>query len=263
MKLSFLKWGVGILAAFILVLVINPFTIVGAGERGVVLTWGAFNGTVLEPGLHFVMPIAQRVVKVDVRTQKLEAIGSEAYSHDLQNVKVHSVVNYNIDPKAAGLVYQQYGLGFENKILMPNLEASVKQTIAKYKADELLSKRGEVQSEIEVAYRLALPTEFIVTKYALVNESFSDAYEQAIEAKQVAQQQAEKASNELRKAEIDAKARVAQAQGEAEAIKIQAQAITQQGGQAYVDLMAIQKWDGKLPVQMIPGGTVPFIDLNK
>jgi len=254
---------VALLGLLFLGALLNPLVIIGAGERGIVLNWGAFQGQVDEPGLHWRTPFAQSVVKMDVRTDKLEIEASDAYSHDLQNVKIHSVVNYNPDPKQVGAIYQQYGTAYEAKVLQPALEAAVKQVIAQYTAEEILSKRGEVQGQIETTFRASIPDSFIVTKYSLVDEAFSDQFEAAIEAKQVAQQNAEKAENDLKKAQIDAEARVAQAKGEAEAIKIQAEAITQQGGQSYVDLQAIQKWNGQLPSQMIPGATLPFINLTK
>lgn len=259
-------WAALVVAAFIFILILNPFVVVDAGERGVVLTWGAFEGQVLDPGLHFRIPIAQSVVKMNVRTEKLQIDASDAYSHDLQNVKITSALNYNLDPKQVGTMYQQFGLDYENKILYPNLEASIKQTVAKYSAEEILSKRGEVQSEIEVAFRQSIPSAFMVTKYALVNETFSEAYEAAIEAKQVAQQNAEKAENELKQAKIDAESRVAQAQAEAQAIKLQSEAAN---NDKYVNLKAldvqleaIRKWDGQLPTQMVPGAALPFINLT-
>lgn len=255
------KIGYLIVGLFILYFVLDAFTIVSAGERGVLLTWGAFNGTVFQPGLHVKIPLVQEVIKMNVQTNKIEVARSEAYSHDLQVVNIHSVINYNIDPQAVGNVFQQYGLDFEGKVLTPNLEASVKQTVAKYTAEALLSKRAEVQDEIQSALKSSIPTQFVVTKYALVNEQFSEDFEKAIEAKQVAQQEAEKAKNELTKAQIDAESRIAQAKGEAEAIKIQAQAIQQQGGAEYVRLKTIEKWNGILPTYMT-GNTVPFINVN-
>lgn len=255
------KIGFFIVALVFLSIFFGSFTIIPAGERGVLLTFGAFNGTVFQPGLHFKIPYVQEVVKVNVQTNKIEVNRSEAYSRDLQAVEVHSVINYNVDPTSVGNVYQQYGLDFEGKVLTPNLEASVKQTIAKYTAEELLSKRAEVQDQIQTALKSSVPPQFVVTKYALVNEQFSEDFEQAIEAKQVAQQAAEKAKNELTKAQIDAESRVAQAKGEAEAIKIQAQAIQQQGGAEYVKLKAIEKWNGILPTYMM-GDTVPFVNLK-
>ncbi len=251
-----------VLALVIIIFALSSFTTVKAGERGIVLNWGAVSGQVYEPGLHFKVPFMQRIRKMNVQTQAMEIQKSEAYSHDLQVVDIHSVINYNIDSSSVGTVYQQYP-DFEVNILAPNLEASIKQTIAKYTAEELLSKRAEVQSEIETALKTSVPPQFIVTKYALVNEAFSPEFEAAIESKQVAQQKAEQAKNELAKAQIDADSRIAQAKGEAEAIQIQAQAIEQQGGANYVQLQAISKWDGHLPNQMIPGSTVPFVNLTK
>ena len=118
------------IASFLIVLILagialSTYTIVGAGERGVSLTWGAFNGKVLEPGLHWLVPIAQSVVKMDVKTTSLRLEGSEAYSHDLQVVEIDSVLNYNIDPFSVGAVYKDIGLDFESKIIRPNLEAAI------------------------------------------------------------------------------------------------------------------------------------------
>ncbi len=256
------KAAIGVLVAIFVLF--SSWTIVGAGERGVVLTFGAFNGTVLDPGFHFVVPIAQHVVKMNVQTNKIDIAKSESYSHDLQVVDIHSAINYNLDPASAGTIYQKYGLDFEANILIPNAEAAVKQTIAKYTAEQLLSERSEVQSQIQEAIKQAIPSSFIVTKYALVNEAFSAAYEQAIEAKQVAQQEAEKAQNELKKAQIDAESRIAQAKGEAEAIKIQAQAIQQQGGANYVELKRVEKWDGHYPTTYFAGtGGTPLINIGQ
>lgn len=250
----------GVLVFVVLIVGLMSFTTVKSGERGVVLNWGAFNGQTFEPGLHFKVPFVQSVRKMNVQTQAMEIQKSEAYSHDLQVVDIHSVINYNIDSSSVGTVYVQYP-DFQVNILAPNLEASIKQTIAKYTAEELLSKRAEVQGEIETALKTSVPKQFTVTKYALVNESFSPEFEKAIESKQVAQQDAERAKNELTKAQIDAEARVATATGEAKAIQIQAQAITQQGGKEYVNLKWVEKWDGRLPITSL-GSATPLINIG-
>jgi regulator of protease activity HflC (stomatin/prohibitin superfamily) len=170
-------------------------------------------------------------------------------------------VNYNVNPTDAGTIYQQYGLEFGSKILRPALEAAIKQTVARYTAEELLNKRGEIQQEIENAFRSSIPNTFTVSKYALVNEDFSDQYEAAIEAKQVAQQNAEKAKNELEQAKTDAQAQIEKAKGQAETIRIQAQAITQQGGANYVKLKWIEHWNGQLP-QYTMGDATPLTNLK-
>lgn len=255
---------VTLFAVVFAVIALNPFVVVGAGERGVVLNWGAFQGQVMEPGLHLRLPLMQDVANINVQTQKVTIPQSEAYSRDLQVVNVHSALTYNIDPREVGFLYAEIGLSYEEKIVIPALEASVKQIYAQYSAEELLTKRGEVQEQIEKIFKKTIEGKhLIVQHYALVNESFSPEFEKAIEQKQIAEQSALKAKNDLNRITIESEQRITQARGEAEAIKIQAQAIQQQGGQEYVQLQAIAKWDGKLPSQMLSGGTVPFINVAK
>jgi len=255
---------VALFIIIILVFALNPLVVVDAGTRGVVLNWGAFQGQVLEPGLHFRVPFMQDVIKINIQTEKLVLPESIAYSHDLQVVTVASALTYNIDPKEVGLLYSEVGPSYEEKIITPSLEASVKQIYAQYTAEELLSKRGEVQSEIEDAFKKTIEGKHIVVQhYALVNESFSADFENAIEQKQIAEQSALKAKNDLDRIKIESEQRVTQANAEAQAIKIQAEAIQQQGGAEYVQLQAIAKWDGRLPSQMLSGGTVPFLNIVK
>lgn len=250
--------------AVVIIFMLNPLVVVDAGERGVVLNWGAFQGQIMEPGLHVRVPFMQEVVKINVQTEKIEIKDSEAYSHDLQIVTVQSALTYNIDPKEVGLLYAEIGPSYEEKIITPSLEASVKQVYAQYTAEELLSKRSQVQEEIEQSFKKTIEGKHIIVQhYALVNESFSPEFENAIEQKQIAEQSALKAKNDLDRITIESEQRVTQAKAEAEAIKIQAEAIQQQGGAEYVQLQAIAKWDGKLPTQMLSGGTVPFINLTK
>ena len=256
--------AIGVVVAVVLIFLMNPLVVVDVGTRGVVLNWGAFQGQVMEPGLHFRVPFMQDIIKINVQTEKLDLKASAAYSRDLQVVTVESALTYNIDPKEVGLLYAEIGASYESKIINPSLEASIKQVFAQYTAEELLAKRGQVQAEVEEAFKKTIEGKHIIVQhYALVNESFSDEFEKAIEQKQIAEQSALRAKNDLDRIKIESEQRVTQANAEAQAIKIQAEAIQQQGGAAYVQLQAIDKWDGKLPTQMLSGGTVPFINLAK
>lgn len=264
------NWKLGSFLGVIVLLIViffalNPFVFVDAGERGVKLTWGALTGEILDPGLSFRLPVAQTVVPVNVRTQTIEIAQSEAYSKDLQVVDIHSVSNYNIKPNQVGEFYQQYGDNIDN-IMSSRLEAAIKQTVAQYSAEELLQKRSEVQAEIQKAYAGSVPTVVDVTNYSLVNESFSKDFEAAIERKQIAQQDAEKAQNDLKRTQIEAEQRVAQANAEAEAIKVQSEAANNDKyialKQLDVQLAAVAKWNGQLPVSMIPGAALPFLNLK-
>jgi len=254
-----------LLAAIILFFALNPFVIVESGERGVKLTWGAVTGEILAPGLSFRIPIAQSVVPISVRTQTLEIEESQAYSKDLQVVNIHSVSNYNIIPEKVGDFYKQYESNIDN-ILSSRLEAAIKQTIAQYSAEELLQKRGEVQGEIQKVFAASVPDVVQVSSYSLVNEAFSADFEAAIERKQVAAQDAEKAQNDLKTTQIQAEQRIAQANAEAEAIKVQSEAANNDKyvalKQLDVQQAAIEKWDGHLPNSMIPGSALPFLQIK-
>ena len=149
--------------------IINSFTTVDAGERGVVVRWGAFEGRVFEPGLHIVVPIAENVVKMDVRSNKFSLESSEAYSKDLQVVKIESALLYQIDPAQVGNIYQEIGTALEEKVILPSLEAAIKQTVAKYTAEEILAQRARVQQEIEDAVRTSIaPRHMIVDRKSVV-----------------------------------------------------------------------------------------------
>lgn len=248
--------------ALIVLLVVNPMVIVNAGERGVVLKWGAVQSEILNEGLNWVTPIAEDVQMVNVQTQKLEAT-TLSYSKDLQTITVKLALNYHIKPEIVGKLWQDVGKDFQSRLIDPAIQESVKSAVAKFTAQELIDKRPVVKDEIKTELLNRLTDYFVVDEFSITDFSFSDQYEAAVESKQVAEQSALKAENDLKRVQFEADQRVAQAKAEAEAIKIQAEAITQQGGKDYVQLKAIEQWNGQLPSQMIPGATVPFIDLTK
>ncbi len=264
----FKKIAIGFLVFFaiIAVLIINPFTTIDAGERGVVLRWGAFQGRILQPGLHVITPVMDQVVKMNVQTTRFSIEDSEAYSKDLQVVSIESALLYQLDEAEVGKIYQEIGTNIEGKIIQPSLEAAIKQVIAKYTAEEILNLRAQVQQEIESAVRASIASSHVlVSQYAMVNEKFSSEFEGAIERKQVAEQDAKRAENELKRIRIEADQRVAQAQAEATAIKLQSDAAS---NEKYVSLKALEvqmeavrKWDGHLPTSMIPGSALPFVNV--
>lgn len=258
-----LKYLIGFVIVLVVLLIINPFVKIDAGERGVILNWGKVSDQVLDEGLHFRTPIVQKIKKIDVTVQKVEA-GADAASKDLQTVTTDIALNYSVDPQFANKVYQTYRNNHVERVILPAIQEKVKATTAQYTAEELITKRTDVKGTLKslISERLA-EAHLLVDDISITNFSFSEGFDAAIEAKQTAEQDALKAENELRRIKIEAEQKVATAQAEAEAIRIQAQAVTQQGGKDYVQLKAIEQWDGKLPTQMIPGATVPFIDLTR
>lgn len=252
-----------IVIAAIGVLVMNPFVIVGAGERGVVLNFGAVQGTVLDEGIHFRVPIMQRVIKIDVKVHKSET-GAEAASKDLQDIRSTIAVNYHILADKANWVYQNLGTSFKERIIDPAVQEVVKAITAKYNAVELITQREKVRDEIKALLKSRLLTyNIVVDDFSIVNFKFSQQFEQAIEAKQTAEQLALKAQRDLERIKIEADQKVASAKAEAESLRLQKENVTPQLiklRQIEASIKAIEKWDGHLP--KINSGAVPFIDLK-
>ena len=240
-----------IIGILVLILFLGTFKIVGAGNRGVMLTLGAVSDRSLGEGLHFKLPIIQKIVVLDVKTVKYEATVL-AYSKDIQTVDAILALNYHIDKDRANKVYQEIGKDYESRIINPAMQESLKAVSAKYTAQELIEKREVVKDEIKAQLAEILAVRNImVDELSIVNFDFSADFEKAVEAKQVAQQSALKAENDLKRIKTEAEQRVASAEAEARAIQIQAQAITQQGGKEYVNLKWVEKWTGQLPTYVM------------
>jgi len=237
------------------------FETISAGERGVVLRWGDYDG-ILEEGFHVVNPISVGIQVMNVQVQKVEVL-ADAASKDLQSANSTVALNYHIDPKRVGTLYQQIGRDYEAQVIAPAIQEAVKAGTALFTAEELISKRAAVKGAIKQDLVTRLDKFYIlIDDFSIVNFEFSEQFDAAIEAKQVAEQQALQAENDLRRIEVEAKQTIESAKAKAEAIRIQAQAITQQGGQAYVELKTVEKWNGTLPVNFYGSGPVPFINIK-
>jgi regulator of protease activity HflC (stomatin/prohibitin superfamily) len=249
---------IGVLVGFGL----GSFTIISAGHQGVQVTLGQVNMVTLNEGFHFINPVST-VNEVSVRVTKAELQQASAGTKDLQVVHTNIVVNYRLDGSKVAHVYKEFGLELEDKILMPAVNEAFKATTAHYNSEELVTKRDEVSHAIHQALQTKVGKYgLLVSEISLVNFGFSADYQAAIERKVIATQQKLKAEQDLSRIVIEADQRIAKAKGEAESIRIQAQAIQSQGGKDYVQLQAIGKWDGKLPNYMM-GNAVPMINIKE
>ena len=245
--------------------------IVDAGHRGVLLHWNAVDLTnpPLDEGLHFVVPFQDEVVDIEVRTLKYEKETRSA-SKDLQTVETTVTVNYHPDKEAVHRLYKNLGLDYENRVIQPAIEETVKQVTANYNAEELITKRPLVKQDIESSIRDRLNKFEVVTEVISITDfEFSPLFAQAIESKVEAEQNALKAENDLRRIEVEARQReanaiglananIAEAKGEAEAIAIINKALSENPN--YLEWLKTQAWDGKLPLVVGEGGT-PFIQI--
>lgn len=258
LKYLFLMIILGIIA----IMAFSSFYTVQAGQRAVILTWGEPSQFAVSEGLHFKYPIAQEVIKIDVKTQKYETPASAA-SKDLQVVSTIIAVNYHLVPESTPNLYKDIGLDYEAKVIQPVVQEVVKSATAQFTAEELITKRALVKEEIESQLKERLQNRYMqVETISITNFDFSSSFNAAIEAKVTAEQNALQAKNVLEQRKYEAEQVEVTAKAQAEAIRIQAEAITQQGGKDYVQLKAIEKWNGNLPTITMGGSSTPFIDVS-
>lgn len=239
-----------VISAIVLILLVTFFSsirIVGTGQVGVVTQYGRVTGRELTEGLSFVAPWGiNNVATYDVKVQK-ESVTSTAASEDLQDVSSEIVLNYNIERNSVSKVHQTIGVAYVDKIISPAINEIFKAASAEYTASELITKRSELKNVAQKALteRLA-PYGINVSQLSIVDFKFSENFSKAIEEKQVAQQNAERAKFNLDAAYTDAQAQ-----------KAQSETLTAE----YLQKQAIEKWDGKLPTYL-GSGTVFNIPLQ-
>lgn len=260
------------IVAIILITIFLSIAIIPAGHRGVLLTWGKVENKILPEGLSLVTPYMNRVVVMSIQTQKYEADASSA-SADLQIVKTKVALNYKIDEKIVNKLYQTIGLEFENRIIQPAIQEVVKASTAKFKAEELITKRELIKESIEngLSHRLK-ETGIEIQALSITDFDFSPEFNKAIEEKVKAEQDALASKNILARKEYEAKqviataegtkqAKILTAQGEAEAIRIQSNEL--KNNKEILQLRWIEKWNGKLPIVMLGEQSTSLVDITK
>lgn len=250
----------GVIVAIVAIIVLaNCVTIVKPGHTGVVVTLGKVNENVLQEGMHFKAPFAQSVVMIDNRITKLE-VSTEAFSKDLQTVATTLAINYRVDTAKSYSIYKNIGKDYEAVLVTPAVNEVLKAITAKYTAEESVTNRGLISDGLVTALNEKLnEIGLYVTDVNIINFDFSEEYINAIEEKQVAQQQLLKAETEkqtaITNAEAEAEATRIKAEAEAAANKALAESLTPE----LIEYNKIQKWDGKLP--QVSGGSA-IVDLT-
>ncbi|MBW4579288.1 MAG: prohibitin family protein [Tildeniella nuda ZEHNDER 1965/U140] len=238
LRLILVLLGLALLSSF--------FVVVGAGQRGVLMQFGRVQPDVLEEGLHVIVPIVNTVQLLSVRVQS-EEISAEASSKDLQDVYTDVALNWHILPAEAPLIFQQVGEeeAIVKRIIDPAVEEVLKAVMALYTAEEIITRRGEVKAEVDRLLEARLINYHLgVDDLSLVHVHFSDRFRDAVEAKQVAEQEAKRAGFMVLKAQREAEVKVNLARGEAEAQRL----IRETLDPALVRKQAVERWDGKLPL---------------
>ncbi len=254
------------------VLLFNSFTVVNEGYIGIKYRFGKIIRSDMTAGLNPHIPFIEEIQQVDTREQVYSVL-TDAYTSDTQTVDSLSLkLNYYYDGTQLSEIIRNIGIAnVETKLLVPNVAKIAKNEIGKVKAEDLVQSRSEVQSAIFESLKETLaPNGIIVTAFAIENLSFDDAFEQSIQAKVIAAQDALKMQNKTAEREEEAKQQVIAAQAEADSQKIKADAeayaikvVQEQLTQSpnYIEYLKINNWDGVLP-QAIGTEVNPFIALD-
>jgi regulator of protease activity HflC (stomatin/prohibitin superfamily) len=268
--------GVGgaVVAGLIALTVVGgSFYTVDQGERGVILRNGAVVGTA-EPGLGFKLPIVDSVREINVQTQARVYEKVMVYSRDQQNANLQVSVNYRLATDQVEKIYSEFGgqEGIVTRLLDRQVPEEVKNVFGKFNAVTAIQERARLGMEIQEAIQKAATNSMLIVESVQVeNIDFSDAYEKSIEQRMLAEVEVQKVQQNAEREKVQAEIAVIQAKAQADAVKLQgdaeAHAINARGkalrdNPALIELVQAEKWDGKLPTTMVPGQTVPFINVK-
>jgi regulator of protease activity HflC (stomatin/prohibitin superfamily) len=265
------RLGLSLLVGLALVYaVFASWYIVDQGERAVVLRFGAIVGEA-GPGPHFKIPWVDTVRKITVQNQTRQYPGVEAYSRDQQPANITVSVTFVVSNPNA--IYEQYGDldGAVRRLIDPRTLAEVKTIFGQYDAVRAIQERAALNADIAQAVTMAIGGPVNIISVQIENIDFSDAYEQSVEQRMLAQVEIQRREQNLRTTEVEAQIARTKAEGEANAIRlrgeaeaaaIRARADALRANADLVQLQAVEKWDGKLPQTMVPGSALPFLNLQ-
>lgn len=247
-----------------LILFAGSTAIVPTGHIGVVTLYSKVQDKYLDAGFHMVKPFVEEIHAIDVRTQKYQHT-VEGSAKDLQVVYLTMSINYQIKPDKASTLYAEVGKSYNDTILNPALQSGLKAAIAKFTAEEMITKRSEVANAITEELNARLAEYFLISAVNLENVGFTDEYNKAIEAKTTNEQKAlaEKAQLEIIKVQNEQKINTAEA--EAKVRELQSQSVTEKSLEQLrleIQRELVNKWDGKFPSTMLGDNPNMLFNLN-
>jgi len=262
----------------------GSFYTIDSGDRGVILRNGAVVGTA-EPGLGFKLPIIDSVKEISVRSDARRYQDVAAYSKDQQTADLIVSVSYRLPADQVEQIYSEYGgeEGVLTRLLDRQVYNEVKNVFGKYNAVTAINERGRLVADMQTALQTIVKGPIIIESFQIENIDFSNAYEDSIEARMLAEVEVQKVKQNAEREKVQAQIVVTQAQaqadaqlaqakaaaeatrlrGDAEATAIRAKSDALRDNAGLIALTQAEKWDGKLPTTMIPGSTVPFMDVVK
>ena len=228
-------------------------TIVPTGHIGVVTLYSKVQDRYLDAGFHFISPFVEDVHDIDIRTQKYSNT-VEGSAKDLQIVNITLSINYQIKPDKASQLYAEVGENYTDIILNPALQSGLKASMAKFTAEEMVTKRSEVATSITEELNTRLEEYFIISAVNIENIGFTEEYNKAIEAKTTNQQKAEAEKAQLEIIKVQNEQKINTAEAEAKVRELQSQSVTEQSLEQLrleIQRELVNKWDGHYPTTML------------
>lgn len=232
-----------VIGLFIIITLFSSFTTVKSGEVGLKVKFGKIVDTSISEGINFKIPYIEKIVRVNIKVQKVE-LDTESSSKDLQTITTKLAVNYKVDGTKASNLYKTVGDSYEETILIPAIQESIKAVMSEYTAEQTITMRNEVSDKcLEEIESKVEKYGINIAEFNIIDLDFSEAYNQAIEEKQVAEQKVLTAQQELEKTKIEAEKKIVEAEATNKANELLKQNVTDE----VLMKQFIEKWDGKLP----------------
>lgn len=227
----------------LVILLFSSVTTIKSGEVGIRVRFGKVVNRKTTEGINFKFPVIEKIEKMNVRVQKVE-VKTASSSKDLQEVEMSLAVNYQIDKDKARDLYKTVGTGYDEVILEPAIQESIKAVTSKYTAEELITNRSEVSEKCQEELNKKVSKYGLkVNDFNITNFNFSEEFNKAIEEKQVAEQKVLTAKQELEKERIEAEKKIVKAEAENRANELKQQNLTDN----IIKEKFIEKWNGELP----------------
>ncbi|MGN1458514.1 MAG: prohibitin family protein [Acutalibacteraceae bacterium] len=235
---------IAVIAIVLIVLLGSSISIVPAGNKGVQMNMGAVTGTIYNEGINFKIPFIQSVEIIDTRVQKYESSDNASASKDLQTITSSIAVNFRVDSTKVDKLYQNIGTNYKDTVISPAISECIKAVTSQYTAEQLITKRSEVSEKMKTLLQEKLKDKYIlIDSFNITDFQFSEAFNTSIEEKQIAEQNALKAQYDLERIKTEAEQTITEASGEAEAMKIKNNQVTDN----IIKLEFIKKWNGEMP----------------
>lgn len=232
-----------IIGLFLLITFFGSFKTVKSGEVGLKVRFGKIVDNTITEGINFKVPYIEKIVKVNIKIQKAE-LTTESSTKDLQTVQTKLAVNYRVENTKAPQLYKTVGNGYEDTVLIPAIQESIKAVMSKYTAEQTITDRNKVSDDcLNQIQEKMRKYGIVVEDFNIIDLDFSVEYSKAIEEKQVAEQKVLTAQQELEKEKIEAEKKITKAKGEADANALLQQTLTDQ----VLKEKFIEKWNGELP----------------